>query len=224
MMPSLTQQINRQRSSMPHLSVPSPKFPALAALLLLLAALLLSACGSSGSSSTTTSSSASASTSAPGPARFAKVRECLKKHGITLPPIRPGGGPYGPPGVLRKTTGPRLPKGMTRAQYEAAIKKCGGGSFGRRRFFGGAARLKNPAFRKGLARFSACMRSNGVNLPPPNTSGTGPIFNIKTINTASAKFKAAERKCSRELRTVRPGAPGTPPSGTPPAEAPPAGG
>jgi hypothetical protein len=203
---------------MPHLSVSSRKFPALAVLFLLLAALLLSACGSSGSSTTT-----SASTSAAGTARFTKVRECLKKEGITLPPIRPGGGPYGPPGVLRKTTGPRLPKGMTRAQYEAAIKKCGGGSFGRRRFFGGAARLKNPAFRKGLTRFSACMRKNGVNLPAPNTSGTGPIFDTKSIDTASAKFKAAERKCSSELRTVRPGGIGTPPTGTPPAGTPPGG-
>lgn len=200
---------------MPHLSVPSRKFPVLAGLVLLLAALLLSACGSSGSSSTTTS----ASTSAAGASRFTKVRECLKKEGITLPPIRPGGGPYGPPGVLRKTTGPRLPKGMTRAQYEAAIKKCGGGSFGRRRFFGGAARLKNPAFRKGLARFSACMRQNGVNLPAPNTSGTGPIFDTKSIDTASPKFKAAERKCSSELRTVRPGGVGTPPAGAPPSGA-----
>jgi hypothetical protein len=35
---------------------------------------------------------------------------------------------------------------VTRAQYEAAIKKCGGGAFA-----GRGARLKNPAYEAGLA-------------------------------------------------------------------------
>ncbi|HUB36512.1 MAG TPA: hypothetical protein VL972_06775 [Solirubrobacteraceae bacterium] len=222
---------------MPHLSLKSPKYPALAVLLLALAALLLSACGSSGSSNTaTTSASANASGTGaagsgapggPGATRFTKVRECLKKEGITLPKFRPGGGPYGARGIVKPGTGPQLPKGMTRAQYEAAIKKCGGGAFGHRRFFGGGARLKNPAYKAALAKFAACMKQNGVALPAPNTSGTGPIFDTKGLDTTGATFKAAQVKCASDLRFARPaGAPGAAApgaAGPPPAGASPTG-
>jgi hypothetical protein len=77
------------------------------------------------------------------------------------------------------------------------------------------------------------MRKNGVKLPQPNTSGKGPIFNTKGIDTTSASFKAADAKCVRELRpggSAQPGGraapgggtPGTPgiPGGAAPGEAP----
>jgi len=152
----------------------------------------------------------------PGAERFSKVRECLQKQGITLPKLRPGGGPYGGPrGIFRSGAGgPVLPKGMTRAQFEAAVKKCGGGDFGRARFFGDAARLNDPAYRQALGKFAACLRKNGVNVPEPNTSGNGPIFDTKGINTASSQFKTAEMKCASVLRSaLRPG----PVAGKPPA-------
>jgi hypothetical protein len=218
---------------MPHISISSRKSAALAALILLLAGLGLTACGSSGSS-TTTSADATATRPGgtttgpngvgPGAARFAKVRDCLQKQGITLPKFHPGARPYGGPGGLGGPGGtpsrsgrPQLPKGMTRSQYEAAIKKCGGGYFGRGRFPGAGARLKSPAYRQALAKFASCMRSNGVNVPAPNTSGSGPIFDTKGIDTASSQFKAAEAKCSGELRSAfRPGSGGgASPSGAP---------
>ena len=37
------------------------------------------------------------------------------------------------------------------------------------------------------------MRENGVNLPAPNTSGNGPVFNTKGIDTSSATFKQRSR-------------------------------
>ena len=49
----------------------------------------------------------------------------------------------------------------------------------------------NPRFRAGLERFAACMRRNGVNVGEPNTSGKGPVFAAKGLNTGGAKFKAA---------------------------------
>ncbi len=151
---------------------------------------------------------AGAGPAGPGGTRFSKVRECLHKQGITLPRVRPGGGPYGPPrGLLGSGSGPQLPKGMTKAQYEAAVHKCGGVGFGQGRFFGGGARLKSPAFKAALAKFAECLRENGVKVPAPNTSGTGPIFDTKGINTQSAQFKAAQMKCASELRgALRPGA------------------
>ena len=71
------------------------------------------------------------------------------------------------------------PTGVTRAQYEAALKKCGGARLRGRR----VAASNSPAFRQALAKFAACMRENGVNVPAPNTSGNGPIFNTKGLNT-----------------------------------------
>jgi hypothetical protein len=44
-------------------------------------------------------------------------------------------------------------------------------------------------------------------VPAPNTSGTGPVFNTKGLDTTSATFKAAQSKCSSLLR-------GSVPSGT----------
>ncbi len=62
------------------------------------------------------------------------------------------------------------------------------------------ARVSSPAFKAALTKFATCLRQNGVNLAPPNTSGNGPIFSTKGVNTASAQFRTAERKCSATLR------------------------
>ena len=227
---------------MPHANTRSRKPAVAAVVVLLLACLGLVACG--GSSSSTTSSSANAastggasgtsstgstSTTTPGTpgsgrgsARFAAMRECLQKNGITLPKRTPGAHPGGGfvPGA-GAGGGPQLPSGVTRAQYEAALKKCGGGSghfFGR----GGAAgRLNNPVFKAALTKYGDCLRQNGINLPAANTSGNGPIFDTKGINTTSSQFKAASAKCRSALTGAfrrpagAPGATGAPPAGGP---------
>jgi len=215
---------------MPHISSSSIKrrktHSATAAIVLIvLAGLLLAACGSSSTSSDTSSTSASATTSttggpagAAGASRFTAVRECLAKNGITLPKRTPGQRPSpGAGGFPGGGGGFTLPKGVTKAQYEAAIKKCGGfprGGGGR--FAGGAAGFNTPAAKAALTKYAACLRENGVNVPAPNTSGNGPVFNDKGLNTSSAKFTAAEAKCRSILQSIfraRPGgaaAPGGP--------------
>ena len=206
---------------------------ALALPILLLACVALSACGSSTSTSTTSANAAARSTSSqstapapatgtsttaagasapsgtstnpagPGAGRFAAVRECLRKNGIT-PKGRAGG-------LLGAGGAPALPKGMTRAQYAEVLNKCGAnlrgpGTFKPRRT------LNSSRFRTALANFAACLRQNGVKLPAPNTTGKGPIFDTKGINTASPQFKAAEAKCRAVLlaglrpKTAAPGA------------------
>jgi hypothetical protein len=173
-------QINAFRSSAPALAV-------------LLSCLGLAACGgsSAGTAKTNTLPAAGAgagsATATPGGA----LRECLQKQGITLPEHAAASG--------------QLPKGVTRAQFEAAVKKCGGGVAGHRELLNrGAAQLQ------ALKSFAACMRSNGVNLPAPNTSGNGPIFKLGGLNTASPQFRAARDKCVKLLNGVfgfgRPGA------------------
>ncbi len=181
---------------------------------LALGSLGLTACGSSSpkptnaaSTSNTSASTSSSQTSAGGPAvqagskagtvthpRFGAVRECLQKNGITLP--NPAGGPNRYPGAgifLNR----QLPKGVTRAQFQAALQKCAPdhGHFLRQ----GSPGFRNPAFKQVLAKFATCLRQNGVNVPTPNTSGNGPIFSTKGINTASPQFKAATAKCRGAL-------------------------
>jgi len=104
---------------------------------------------------------------------------------------------------------------VTRAKLQAALKKCG--ADGLRGFGGAPGRLRDPAFTKALAKFAECMRTNGVEVPKPNTSGNGPIFSTKGLDTSSPKFRAAQAKCSPLLRVGRPGAQGAPPAGAPPS-------
>jgi hypothetical protein len=184
---------------------------AIAALIATLAGLALAACGSSSkSSSSSTSTSAGAATTITPPStkgaatRFAEIRACLQKSGVALPTTpgqrpQPGGG-----GLL----GAPLPKGVTRAQYLAALKKCGGQR--------GGSRLSNPNIKQGFVKFASCMREHGVKIGEPNTSGKGPIFNTTGINTNSAQFKKAEASCISRLR-VSPGVAGEGAAGAAPA-------
>jgi hypothetical protein len=225
---------------MPHMtSRPRPSFAAAAALLAVLASLVLAACGGSTSTTaTTTATTAGATTSASttpstgtsgsstttptttttkaatpgaGPSRFTALRECLQKNGITLPKRKAGQTPgSGAGGFLGGA--PKLPAGVSRTQYQAAVKKCGGlPRFPRGGFRGPRIKFNSPTVRAALAKFAACLRANGVNVPEANTSGKGPIFNTKGLNTNSAAFRAAETKCRSDLVgafRARPGAGG----------------
>ncbi|MGA9286352.1 MAG: hypothetical protein WBV85_13025 [Solirubrobacteraceae bacterium] len=215
--------------------------------ILVLACLGLSACGgSSGSSSNAAATAASTTGSATGGStgatstggsstqgsaagagrrRFGAIRECLQKNGVTLPQRTPGSGAPGG-GFPGAGGGPALPKGVTRTQFEAAMKKCGGGNFGARSGRNGGAgfrRVNNPVFKAALTKYAACLRQNGIDIPAPNTSGKGPIFSTKGIDTSSAKFRAATLKCRAGLTGAfrrpqgangAPGAPAPPASGT----------
>jgi hypothetical protein len=191
--------------------------PALA-LALLAACVTLAACGSSASSSTSTTNTSTGTAAAPaqsaGPGRFAALRSCLQKHGITLPPrsrrSRTPGAPGAPGGLLGGGGGLQLPKGVSQAQFQEALKKCGAGNFP------GGGRLSSATAKAALTKFAACMRENGIKLPAPNTSGNGPIFNTGGIDTSGATFKAAEGKCRSDLQGAFAGR-GGPPKGTPPS-------
>jgi hypothetical protein len=123
------------------------------------------------------------------------MRECLQKNGVKLPaPAAGSGRPSG--GVLGALAGGRLPSGVTRAQLQAAFAKCGRGAFPRAAGGRGNFRRTNsPGFRKALATYAGCLRQNGVNVPTPNTTGKGPVFSTKGLNTSSPQFKAATMKC-----------------------------
>ncbi len=207
---------------------------ALTAISCALACLGLAACGGSSPSKNASASVSSTSTSASssgagapggGPQRFAAMRSCLQKEGITLPQ-RPAGQhpPYG--GTHRGgffgggAAGPagHLPKGVSAEKLAAAIKKCGGGSFaghgfGGHGFAGGSGHYDSGRAKTALTAFAACMRENGVKLPTPDTSGKGPVFDTKGIDTGSTQFRNAYAKCAGKLPGPFGGHGGAPPGG-----------
>ncbi len=191
----------------------------LLALCVLGACVALAACGSSGSATTSGSNSSSSSAAGksgrPASSRFTALRSCLQKQGITLPAPpattgRPGGTPGGGPGGSRG--GFQLPTGVTQAQFQAALKKCGGRGFRP----GARGAFNSASARAGLVKYAACLRQNGVPVPAPNTSGNGPVFSTKGIDTSSSKFTAAQKKCRSDLKGAFAGG-GAAPSGAPPA-------
>lgn len=184
-------------------------------LALVIACAALAGCGSS----TTTTSNAAATVPAgtsgatgPGGAgsgRFAALRACLAKQGITLPqrpagtrPPGAGGGGRGffGGGAGSGATGPRgaFGGGANSAKLQAALQKCGGGFRGAGGGF--RQRLSSPTVVAALNTFVSCMRTNGINLPAPNTTGTGPVFNTQGVDTTSTAFKTAYAKCAPDLR------------------------
>jgi hypothetical protein len=180
------------------------------------AAVVLAACGSSSGSSGTTTSSSSSGTSTTqggsGASRFASLRTCLQKEGINLPaptgtPGTPGSGNGGRPGGFLKA-----PAGVSQAKFQEALKKCGAGNFPR----GGGANPSSATARTALTNYATCMRANGINLPAPNTSGKGPVFNTSGLNTSSETFKNAQKKCQSDLGGAFGGGGGAP-SGQPAA-------
>jgi hypothetical protein len=55
------------------------------------------------------------------------------------------------------------------------------------------------------------MATNGYKLPKPNLSGTGPVFDPRTVNRTDPKFIAAAQKCQALI--PRPAGAGAPPGG-----------
>jgi hypothetical protein len=182
------------------------------------ACLSLAACGGSSNGATTSGqanvSPASSSTGTAGGGRFAALRTCLQKQGITLPNRpRPQGGTRAPGAGLFFGGGGGAGAAAGAARFQnnpklrAAMQKCGF-TPGQ----GAGARPRNSArFKQAITSFVACMKQNGVTLPAPNLSGAGPVFNRSQVNTSDPKFTAAANKCQSLLRAGRgTGAGGTP--------------
>jgi hypothetical protein len=168
--------------------------------------LLLTACSSGGSATTTTTTSAGKTT---GGASLSAYRQCLSKHGVTLPnfsgrgtpPSGAGGAPEGgtPPSG---TGGPPGGGGFSNnPKFAAAAKACASvepkGGFGG--FGGGANGANSTAF----AAYRNCLKLHGVTLPS-GTSGSP----TSTVDTSSAAYQAAQTACA----SLRPSAGSTPSS------------
>jgi hypothetical protein len=148
--------------------------------------LLLAACGSSGGGSSDSSTDS----------QRADIQACLKKHGIVAPRQRPpqGGPPQGgPPQGGPPMSG--LGGGGGNSKVRKALKDCGidvpnGARRGPR---------NGAQFRQSIEAFVSCVRRNGFNLPDPDLSGKGPVFDPAKVNQNDPKFVAASRKCRSAL-------------------------
>jgi len=123
-----------------------------------------------------------------GAAGVAMLRECLRKAGVKL-------------------TGHSLTS-SGRAQDRAALEKCEGG---RSRSGAASARVELAPPARAYAKFIACMEKHGVRLPPPNTSGAGPVFTGPA--SAGKRARAAELRCVSTLPSLRARQPSPKPQG-----------
>lgn len=206
------------------------RFGTVATLGVVLVALAVGACGggdASSSAGTGTSGSDSASSGRAEPGNgfmSAEVRECLKKAGVDLPQAPQGAG-EGPTGTVPEGGGPpsgALPQGgdgppsgappeggfsgqggnlsqRDREALQAALKKCGvdvrpGQAGGR------APDIDDAAYQQRVRDYVACVRDNGYDLPDPDFSGNGPVFDDKEVDRNSQAFQTASRKCQDRLR------------------------
>jgi hypothetical protein len=181
--------------------------------LAVLATVLLAGCGSSGGSESSSEETTASSEQAGGLGGFAEIsdetRSCLKEKGVELPEPGQGGLPAGgrpegtPPEGGPPAGGPPQGFGKGGAKMKKAFEECGaelpqGKPEGSPMNFG--------AFRKSIKEYVGCMGENGVDLPEPNLSGEGPVFQESEVDREDPKFKAANEKCQSRL-----GVPGGPP-------------
>jgi hypothetical protein len=97
-----------------------------------------------------------------------------------------------------------------REKLQQAMEKCGGGpggpgGAGRRGGPAGQARGRRPDvndadYQASIKAYAACVRKNGYDLPDPDFSGKGPIFDPKEVDQQDATFKKASKACQSTLR------------------------
>ena len=158
--------------------------PSVVAMLLVVG---LSACGSSVSS--TTASSAASGTQSQARLNLAK---CFRSHGINVPDPSSGGGVAGGGGGIFRSL-----RNYPQAQVTAARQACS-------QYFAQAFPRLNlsPAqqaqARQQLVKFAQCMRSHGVDVPDPSTTGGG--FGLgrtfRSIDRNSPAFQSATKACA----------------------------
>lgn len=199
--------------------------PVLAALAL--SACGSSGSGSTGTQASASSGSSGSTTTPNGQRGFLsdEVRSCLKKQGVDLPD-RPQGGDgqppqgYGPPagglpggdGQPPQGSGPPAdgggPGGQTsdadRQKMQDALKACGVQMPDRADGQGGEGFQRpdtsSADYQKRVNAYVACVRQNGFDLPDPDFSGDGPIFDPDQVDQTDKTFQAASAKCQDELR------------------------
>jgi len=115
------------------------------------------------------------------------VARCLRSHGIDVPDP----GPSGPsPGEMQ-----RLQQQYSPSQLQAGLKAC------QSSLAQAFPQLSNPAVlaqrRQQALQFARCMRSHGIDIPDPPSSGPGLGIGraLRSVDQNSPKFKSANSAC-----------------------------
>jgi hypothetical protein len=121
----------------------------------------------------------------------AALNGCLAKHGIEHPEDTsvPSKQELAIP-MLLGTYGLRVPRGVARVKFEAALKQCG---MGEARV--GQVPITSPILRRQIEGLRACLARNGFGLPSPDFSGSAPVLDTRDIEIRSARWVATVKGC-----------------------------
>ena len=134
--------------------------------------------------------------------------------GVGAPPAGADGGPPQggglPGGGAAGGRGPGSGMGgmstEEREELQEALKSCGvTAPAGGRRQGGGAPDVDDPGYRRSIEAYTACVRKNGFDLPDPDFSGDGPVFDPDEVDQTDATFRKASAACRSTLRGSRSG-------------------
>jgi hypothetical protein len=126
------------------------------------------------------------------PEFFEHLNTCLKAHGIANPEAsaRAADAERMIPALLG-TGGIPVPSGVTKPQYEAALRRCGVTNV-----HVGRVAITNPLVRRKILSVRSCLANNGFTLPAANFPGPGPVLDTNRIDVGSARWGATVMGCS----------------------------
>jgi hypothetical protein len=158
--------------------------------------LLIAGCGA-------LSPSSASGSSASGSSSFTAYRNCLSKHGVTLPSGGPGSGGFGGGGFGGGGSGGSSGSGSTFQKAQAACASLrpsfGAGGFRGPGGFGGGG------FATAIKAFRTCMSDHGEPIPTtrpssPPASGSSPEDRfLNGLNPGNGKVAAAVKACESKL-------------------------
>jgi hypothetical protein len=165
----------------------------------------IAACGSSSSSSTGSAAVAGtsvASTNARYEARL-NLAKCLRSQGLNVPDPSPNAGVAGGGGVFRQLAN------VPRTQVQSAMTHCQ--QYVKQAF--PAANLtpaQQEQFRQSFVKYADCMRSHGINVPDPGSTGSttggapGGGFGFRGAISSAERNSPAFQSANKACRSLRP--------------------
>ena len=114
----------------------------------------------------------------------------MRQHGLNVPDPSAGGGPAGGGGAFRAL------RNYPQAQRQAALQAC---QSYLRQAFGNISPAQSAQFRQQFVKYATCMRSHGIDIPDPTTSGAGGFGlrgALRSVDRNSPAFKTANTACA----------------------------
>ena len=152
--------------------------------------LAVAACGETDGAGSEGSSGEPASSSNDRDAARVRLQECLREQGVELPDGGPGGG------------GGEL-SDIDRDEVQEAMEACA--EF-RDEAFGDITEEDRQEMQDAFAKFSQCMRDEGIDVPDIGAGGGGPPAGGDQIDMDDPDVQAALELCQDELPQGGPGA------------------